>query len=449
MFDEERSKKLKWMRFYVNWRFPIGFVLGAMTILGNYGDVLIKSKAYQIRLPGYFYVFLAIDVFVYFFRIVVYKNMRKMEEKGYYQNVVLLFVEVIVFATALYQPGKENGAEIAIAVVLGLLVWFIPNYVYFKRRAFLFTGICSIDELNSLQYNEDIGKKEYKPKMYFCTACGERSALLYWTCPKCGAVDKMREITEEERSIDKPPECIPSMEQDEETIAFDEESFVNEEPRNSTQTCNGEELTCDRSLLGYQGQTTAISNNNKEDENMSCEKETGSSTLTQDEEETSKSERPNEKITNELFNDKVLAVGKLEVKFCRICGGTISKNSRACSKCGTQIKEVIQEKAVNPKEEIKMPATARAEPPIGSLQPPDVEGLPPCETSESASFLTQNEEDEKGKGDEVGIEKTDHVHELCGEKRDDPFMFCRKCGGKIPVDSTFCPKCGEKVVLIQ
>ena len=29
---------------------------------------------------------------------------------------------------------------------------------------------------------------------------------------------------------------------------------------------------------------------------------------------------------------------------------------------------------------------------------------------------------------------------------DNRYIFCRKCGQKIPHDSVFCPKCGEKVV---
>ena len=59
-------------------------------------------------------------------------------------------------------------------------------------------------------------------------------------------------------------------------------------------------------------------------------------------------------------------------------------------------------------------------------------------TSESAKKV-----DEKHSEEAISIKGQTDIQEQHEE-----YLYCRKCGTKIPSDSVFCPKCGEKVVVI-
>lgn len=139
MYEEEFRNKTKWLKFYVNWRFPIGFIIGGLYLFGTYSQVIEASHNQLSSIPTLVFVFLSIDVLVYVFRIVVYINMRAMTEKGYHQNNALLFSEVLIIAADSYQASEKNTLFTVIISIFIFLIWFLPNYNYFKKRAFLFT----------------------------------------------------------------------------------------------------------------------------------------------------------------------------------------------------------------------------------------------------------------------------------------------------------------------
>lgn len=132
-----------WLKFYINWRFPIGFVLGALSLIKEFADA--SSDGYLI-LPV-FYIFAAVDIAFYIFRIIVYINMLNRTPRGYHLNNILLFAESIYisFTRALSTSATTSVLIMfpILALIMGL-IWFWPNYVYFKHRRYLF-GIFAPD----------------------------------------------------------------------------------------------------------------------------------------------------------------------------------------------------------------------------------------------------------------------------------------------------------------
>lgn len=59
---------------------------------------------------------------------------------------------------------------------------------------------------------------------------------------------------------------------------------------------------------------------------------------------------------------------------------------------------------------------------------------------ESVETINSNKVEHK---DEESVEALEEPAEY---KATNEIIFCRKCGGKMPLDSSFCPKCGEKVI---
>ena len=133
MNPAEEQRGTKWLKFYIFWRFPIGIVFGALTIIQEIST--IYSGRYSGE--GLIWGLLIIDICLYIFRIVVYKNMKEMKEMGYLLNNLLLAIEPIYFAFSGYSQEAGSGM-IVFRFVVYLLIWSLTNYIYFRHRRHLF-----------------------------------------------------------------------------------------------------------------------------------------------------------------------------------------------------------------------------------------------------------------------------------------------------------------------
>lgn len=175
---------VKWLNFYINWRFPIGFVLGFMLIL-SYSPLGVDAPA---QYPPILYLFLVLDISLYFYRVVVYINMRKRKRLGYNLNVCLLVLESIVLAL---QQGIDKEFPVAMFLVTLLMafgVWFLPNYFYFKHRKDLFSD--AKETRGQVRAGQPQPAEEYiliRPQnMLFCRTCGARLEPNARFCSNCG-----------------------------------------------------------------------------------------------------------------------------------------------------------------------------------------------------------------------------------------------------------------------
>lgn len=130
--QEPKERGTAWMGFYVNWRFPIGFVLGGLAILSYIVD--FESGSYNDLIVLYVLLF---DIPFYIFGFFVYSAMRKRTKDGYEMNTVYLVLEALLYSVSYGIQGWSIGNAL-LALVVVALVWTLPNYVYFGHRKYLF-----------------------------------------------------------------------------------------------------------------------------------------------------------------------------------------------------------------------------------------------------------------------------------------------------------------------
>ena len=156
MTVEAESKKygIGWLRFYVKWRFPIAFIVGAISIIN---EISQGTRQGWFSVPEFIF-WLIVDVAIYFFRFPVFDNLMKLNEKGYELNGVLLVIETVTMVVRTAFRDDDILFGLVLGIPMGILIWWLPNHVYFKHRKYLFTGTKTLNELI-----EDYKKEEQKP----------------------------------------------------------------------------------------------------------------------------------------------------------------------------------------------------------------------------------------------------------------------------------------------
>ena len=191
-----------WLKFYINWRFPLSFILGAISIINEYNEA--NNNGYFL-IP-LFFVFFFLDIALYVYRIFVFSAMKQRTPKGYYMNNALLFIEAayIALSRAVSSAPSLNGEFlIYFLIFFGFmcLIWVWPNRVYFKHRRYLF-GILSPEAVSNPSPKSDDYQFEsaernnaqlsYSPHssneevVRFCRYCGSSILPDSRFCPECG-----------------------------------------------------------------------------------------------------------------------------------------------------------------------------------------------------------------------------------------------------------------------
>lgn len=116
------GKPMKWYYFYTYWRLPLGILLSLIFL------VSLKDR-----------VELVIGCLIIAFQIAVFIGLKNFKAWGINLNVVLLLLES--YSRAATGAGTElhQGTELWVRTGIVLLIWFVPNLVYFERRRRLFS----------------------------------------------------------------------------------------------------------------------------------------------------------------------------------------------------------------------------------------------------------------------------------------------------------------------
>lgn len=186
-----------WLSFYVRFRFPVGIGLGVIMLFVNCFNGI--SQGYSGN--AVFWALVIFDFGLLCFDFYVYQNLKQMTPKAYKLNIAALAIE-----TAIGPLSRALGSENIAATYLFLLcfltlVWFVPNYVYFKHRRELFTGMRTLDQIiedeAALKKYEAEHPKKIVPKKFVCKSCGKLQTGWYQNCPACGAVGQMEEMRDD------------------------------------------------------------------------------------------------------------------------------------------------------------------------------------------------------------------------------------------------------------
>lgn len=109
---------MAWYSFYTNVRLPLSLVFEII--------YLINLKT----VTQFLFIFVVMAL-----QITTIIGLSKKKYWGWNVNLFLLFIECIA---APFITGK-NPAQIIVKLLIMTFFWFIPNYVYFKKRLNLFS----------------------------------------------------------------------------------------------------------------------------------------------------------------------------------------------------------------------------------------------------------------------------------------------------------------------
>ena len=113
---------MNWYNFYYRFRLPLGIALNTLCIINNF---LAKS-------------FLGFMIYVlYVMYLVFLYNVMKYRKVDGFRYIILEFVIgiVIVILTA-----EVNNSIEYIGMLIGLALWYVPNYIYFEKRKGVFVN---------------------------------------------------------------------------------------------------------------------------------------------------------------------------------------------------------------------------------------------------------------------------------------------------------------------
>ncbi len=134
-----------------------------------------------------------IDVALVLIEIATLINMYRMTETGYGLNHVLLVIECLSMMT-------NTWVNYGIINPLFFLLWWLPNFIYFRHRKYMFNGRHKISEIEDsniedstvevIPTNSDASRYKYR-----CINCGMLCLAWHETCPRCGIAGKMEETS--------------------------------------------------------------------------------------------------------------------------------------------------------------------------------------------------------------------------------------------------------------
>jgi len=172
---------LKWLKFHIYWRIPFGTFVGILNFLNFY-----INMDYWSIISVFAFVLDVASIVVFILTFIYAKSFTK---RGYYLLYITLIIECItmsVYATENYLLKYNPDTYFSnwlIFISIFLLIWFLPNHVYFGKRKHLFI----YNNFNK-EKNKDtvvIEEKNVSLKTTYCKKCGGKLNSNK-QCQKCG-----------------------------------------------------------------------------------------------------------------------------------------------------------------------------------------------------------------------------------------------------------------------
>ena len=114
---------VKWYFFYTYVRLPLGIMLSIVLVFTMKGGLELAMNGAAIA-----------------FEIAVLIGLLSFKEWGLNLNIILLLLEA--YSRAAADPGGEvhRGTEFWVRMGILVVIWFVPNIIYFEKRRRLFAA---------------------------------------------------------------------------------------------------------------------------------------------------------------------------------------------------------------------------------------------------------------------------------------------------------------------
>lgn len=156
---------MKWFKVYIQILFPIKIILSILYLIISLGNIQNSNILYGTEWSGTIVFALIVDLIVFFLRCYTYISMKNLKSNGYQSNIVLMIAEIIIIAYTYLSISISYGI---IPIAIYIIIWFVPNYIYFKKRQSIFSFMFSYPDNDN-----------YEEPVY-------NNFDVFWTCPSCG-----------------------------------------------------------------------------------------------------------------------------------------------------------------------------------------------------------------------------------------------------------------------
>lgn len=173
-----------WYKFYIYFRFPIGFIVALYSLWQVFWFYQEYSWIEMPAIQG-FSVFLEIAFLI--FGVIVFSLSLKLNRRAYEWNIAYLIGTVITGAfSSVMETGISMPQATPLMYILGFLfsalifslAWFLPNFIYFKKRKSLFQPEFELnvqadkkDDQNAFEYNARLYDRKNFVKLIVQEAC--------------------------------------------------------------------------------------------------------------------------------------------------------------------------------------------------------------------------------------------------------------------------------------
>jgi hypothetical protein len=123
---KERGISTVWLNFYGYVRIPFGVLIWTMQSIPEVFRFYPSGAAFLTLALFALYLCIFISLFI---------GLHRRHLWGWRLNWFALIFEVLVVAL----NGAEDAISFFISLIIWVLVWIVPNAIYFKKRRFLFS----------------------------------------------------------------------------------------------------------------------------------------------------------------------------------------------------------------------------------------------------------------------------------------------------------------------
>lgn len=226
-YSDTNNIKMNWFSFYIKVILPIRIIFCILSVISFLGNLYGQYRFWGLS-PWTDTVILAliIDIGQIFVLCYTFTKMKKLKEESFNSNIIYMIIGVISISFTYLPKLKEYGALALIPTAVYLIIWFLPNYIYFKKRKPIFGFDYQLTKPNTEQ-------SQFDNNVY-------NDFDIYWTCPNCGRQNQSVKcfgcgLTKEEAlntiNAEKPKqsESIPIIEAEQETSSDSTEELLSNE----------------------------------------------------------------------------------------------------------------------------------------------------------------------------------------------------------------------------
>lgn len=145
----------KWLWFYINIRFPLGFVFSVLFILYNIYYLTNEISTYSVSETAIILFYTLIESINFVFCLFTYLALKKPNLTSYRINIGLLIFGLMYFPIY-FNMKRIVASEFSFVLFLlssltYALLFLLPNLIYFKKRKFIFLDIT--EDKNTIKLN--------------------------------------------------------------------------------------------------------------------------------------------------------------------------------------------------------------------------------------------------------------------------------------------------------